>query len=73
MRDSPSVFFELGTKRLSSVPIDATCNGRYIHFCNYGEVENWVVEWIDSEDRLFFCRGIQLLPEKWEKVIPFEV
>ena len=42
------------------------------HFHNYSEVENWVAEWIDSKDRPFFRRGIQLLPEKWQKVIASE-
>ena len=42
------------------------------HFHNYSEVENWVAEWIDSKDRPFFHRGIQLLPEKWQKVIASE-
>ncbi|EGI68797.1 Mariner Mos1 transposase [Acromyrmex echinatior] len=42
------------------------------HFHNYSEIENWVAEWIDSKDRLFFRRGIQLLSEKWQKVIASE-
>ncbi|EGI64426.1 Mariner Mos1 transposase [Acromyrmex echinatior] len=42
------------------------------HFHNYSEVENWIAEWIDSKDRLFFRRGIQLLPEKGQKVIASE-
>ena len=42
------------------------------HFHNYSEVENWVAKWIDSKDRPFFRRGIQLLPEKWQKVIASE-
>lgn len=38
-------------------------------FANYGEVTKWVAEWINSKNKPFYRHGIQLLPERWEKVI----
>lgn len=42
------------------------------HLKNYEEVQKWIADWIASKDRAFFRRGIQLLPEKWEKVVAAE-
>jgi len=39
------------------------------HFSSYKEVQKWVDEWIASKDTTFYCRGIALLPERWNKVI----
>jgi len=39
------------------------------HFSNYEEVKKWVNQWIASKSKSFYRRGIQLLQEKWEKVI----
>lgn len=39
------------------------------HFRNIEEVQKWIDDWISSKDRAFFRRGIDLLPEMWEKVI----
>lgn len=38
-------------------------------FHSFEETEKWVDSWIASKDESFFRRGIQLLPERWEKVV----
>jgi hypothetical protein len=38
-------------------------------FRNAEEVRKLVDEWISSKDDSFYRRGIQLLPEKWQKVV----
>ncbi|CAK9820082.1 Mariner Mos1 transposase [Anthophora quadrimaculata] len=38
------------------------------HFTSYEDTKKWVDSWIASKD-LFFQRGIQMLPERWEKVV----
>lgn len=38
-------------------------------FHSFEETEKWVDSWIASKDKSFFRRGIQLLPERWEKVV----
>lgn len=38
-------------------------------FSNYEEVRKWIAEWISSKDQGFYRKGIQLLPERWSKVI----
>jgi len=38
-------------------------------FNSYEDVEKWISDWIASKDKSFFCHGIHLLPERWEKVI----
>lgn len=42
------------------------------HFANYEEVKKWIAEWIELKDKQFYRRGIQLLPERWEKIIGSE-
>ena len=42
------------------------------HFGNYGEIKKWVTEWIALKDKTFYHCGIQLPPEKWEKVTASE-
>lgn len=39
------------------------------HFHSYEETENWIDLWTASKDEQFFRRGIQKLPEIWEKVV----
>lgn len=39
------------------------------HFRSYEETKNWIDSWIASKDEQFFRRGIQKLPERWEKVV----
>ncbi|CAK9812396.1 Mariner Mos1 transposase [Anthophora quadrimaculata] len=39
------------------------------HFTSYEDTKKWVDSWIASKDLLFFQRGIQMLPERWEKVV----
>lgn len=39
------------------------------HFHSYEETKNWLDTWIASKTDQFFRHGIQLLPEKWEKVV----
>jgi [histone H3]-lysine36 N-dimethyltransferase SETMAR len=41
----------------------------HTHFSNYVQVQKWMDEWLASKDSSFYRRGIQLLPERWEKVI----
>lgn len=38
-------------------------------FHSFEETEKWIDSWIASKDKSFFRRGIQLLPERWEKVV----
>ncbi|KAL0130804.1 hypothetical protein PUN28_002426 [Cardiocondyla obscurior] len=33
------------------------------------EVKTWINAWIESKDESFFQRGIEMLPERWEKVV----
>lgn len=39
------------------------------HFRSYEEAKNWIDSWIASKDKQFFRRGIQKLPQRWEKVV----
>jgi len=39
------------------------------HFHSYEEAKEWIDSWIVSKDVSFFRRGIQMLPERWEKVV----
>ena len=39
------------------------------HFANLDELQKWIDNWIASKNKSFFRRGIQLLPERWKKVI----
>ena len=39
------------------------------HFTSYEDTKKWVDSWIASKDVSFFRRGIQMLPERWEKVV----
>lgn len=38
-------------------------------FHSYEEAKEWIDSWIASKDMSFFRRGIQILPERWEKVV----
>lgn len=38
-------------------------------FHSYEDAKKWVDSWIASKDVSFFRRGIQMLPERWEKVV----
>lgn len=38
-------------------------------FTDFEDIEKWVADWIASKDEEFFRRGIQKLPERWEKVV----
>jgi len=38
------------------------------HFHSYEDAKKWVDFWIASKDVSFF-RGIQMLPERWKKVM----
>ncbi|CAK1600088.1 unnamed protein product [Parnassius mnemosyne] len=40
------------------------------HFHSYEEAKNWVNSWIASKDEAFFRRGIHMLHERWEEVVP---
>ncbi|EFN68867.1 hypothetical protein EAG_04413, partial [Camponotus floridanus] len=35
----------------------------------YEDAKKWVDSWIASKDVSFFRRGIQMLPERWKKVV----
>ena len=39
------------------------------HFHPYEDAKKWVDLWLASKDVLFFRCGIQMQPEKWEKVV----
>ena len=39
------------------------------HFHSYGNAKKWVDSWIASKNVSFFRCGIQMLPERWEKVV----
>lgn len=39
------------------------------HFQTYADTKNWIDTWISSKDVSFFRRGIQMLPERWGKVV----
>jgi len=39
------------------------------HFHSYEDAKKWVDSWIASKDLSFFRRGIQMLPERWKKVV----
>jgi len=38
------------------------------HFRSY-EAKKWIDSWIALKDMSFFQCGIQILPERWEKVV----
>lgn len=38
-------------------------------FQSFEEAKKWIDSWIASKDMSFFRRGIQTLPERWEKVV----
>jgi len=38
-------------------------------FSSYENTKKWVDSWIASKDADFFCRGIRILPKRWEKVV----
>lgn len=42
------------------------------HFRNHEEVRKWLDEWIATKDSAFYRRGINTLPERWEKVTASE-
>ena len=37
---------------------------------SYEEARKWIDSWTASKDMSFFRRGIDILPERWEKVVP---
>lgn len=39
------------------------------HFSSLEDMKKWLESWFDSKGESFFRRGIDLLPEKWEKVV----
>ena len=39
------------------------------HFISYEETKKWIDSWIAAKEVSFFRRGIQMLPERWEKVV----
>ena len=42
------------------------------HFKDYGEVENWLDDWITSKDEHFFWKDIHNLKDRWGKCIASE-
>lgn len=42
------------------------------YFQNFEAVKKWIDIWINSRDEDFFLHGINLLPEKWIKVVEKE-
>ena len=38
-------------------------------FHSYEDIKQWVNSELASKDMLFFRRGIQILPERWKKVM----
>jgi len=39
------------------------------HFHSYENAKKWVDSWIASKDVSFFRHRIQMLPERWKKVL----
>jgi len=39
------------------------------HFHSYEDAKKWVDSWVASKDVSFFRREIQVLPERWEKIM----
>ncbi|KFD52791.1 hypothetical protein M513_06282 [Trichuris suis] len=39
------------------------------HFQSLAQVQNWVVQCFGSKPASFYSRGIQLLPERWDRVV----
>jgi len=39
------------------------------HFHSYEDAKKWVDFWIVSKDVSFFRYGIQILPERWKKIV----
>jgi len=39
------------------------------HFTSYEGTKKWIDSWIAAKEMSFFQRGIQMLPEGWEKVV----
>ena len=39
------------------------------HFHSYEDAKKWVSSWLASKDMSFFQHGIQMLPERWEKIV----
>ncbi|GFX74494.1 mariner Mos1 transposase [Trichonephila clavipes] len=39
-------------------------------FTAYENVKSWLDDWLASNDRSFFSRGIHKLPERWGKCVP---
>lgn len=38
-------------------------------FTSYENTKNWIDSWIAAKEVSFFRRGIQMLPERWQKVV----
>ncbi|EFN86434.1 Histone-lysine N-methyltransferase SETMAR, partial [Harpegnathos saltator] len=42
------------------------------HLTNFEKVQNWLNEWFRSKGASFYCRGIHVLPERWQKCVASE-
>lgn len=42
------------------------------HFHSYENAKKWFITWIASKYMSFFQHGIEMLPEKWEKVVAMD-
>jgi len=61
-----NIFTGFGSVRLSFIPLKATMEDT--HFANYEEVKNGLLNG-SKVKKQFYRRGIQLLPERWKKII----
>ena len=42
------------------------------HLTDFDNVTEWLSEWFQSKDSLFYRRGVHLLPDKWKNCVASE-